>query len=128
MVLIDGDGMIFEDELMQRGEEGGKEAANRLYSKIKEYADGNFDTLPTDCRIVARVYANIKGLSEACSRAGILDSPFMLQEFARGFNGGRVLFDFVDVPHGKDRADAKITSLLAPSLLIRTDTGQTRSS
>ena len=64
-----------------------------------------------DYKIVARVYANQKGLADACHRAGILDRPFVMEEFARGFTGSKQLFDFIDVGSGKDRADEKITGL-----------------
>jgi hypothetical protein len=58
---------------------------------------------------VARIYANLKGLAEACYRAGAVDSPNLIVEFVRGFTHCKQLFDFVDVGPGKDRADDKLT-------------------
>ena len=110
-MLIDGDGMIFEDRLIQKGEAGGKEAAGILWNAVREYVQHNIPGISSDYKIVARVYANLKGLGDACSRAGILDSPCIIEDFARGFTGSKQLFDFIDVGSGKDRADDKVSGL-----------------
>ena len=109
LVLIDGDGMIFEDQYIQRGESGGKEAATLLWGFVRDYVTQKIPDLSSDYKIITRVYANIKGLGEACHRSGILDRPSLIEEFARGFTGSKQLFDFVDVGMGKDRADDKIS-------------------
>ena len=109
LALIDGDGMIFDDQLIQRGESGGKEAANRLGNEIREYCSQYNENLAPDYRIVVRVYANLKGLADVCYRTGIIESQHILEGFVRGFTGSKALFDFVDVGSGKDRADEKIT-------------------
>lgn len=59
-------------------------------------------------QVVVRVYANLKGLADACTKTGLISSPAQLEEFARGFTRGKTLFDFVDVGYGKDRADGKV--------------------
>ncbi|KAI4151036.1 MAG: hypothetical protein LQ341_000985 [Variospora aurantia] len=110
-VLIDGDGMIFEDELMRRGELGGKEAATKLWNAIKDHMHEKLPSIPSDCRIVTRIYANLKGLAEICYKSGIVERINTIEDFYRGFTGSKILFDFVDVGHGKDRADEKITEL-----------------
>ena len=123
LVLIDGDGMIFEDHLIQRGEAGGKEAAGILWNAVREYVQHNIPGISSDYKIVVRVYANLKGLSDACTRAGILDSPHTMEDFTRGFTGSKQLFDFIDVGSGKDRADDKVSGLFlgtTPSLTILT--------
>ncbi|MCJ1411249.1 hypothetical protein MMC19_005337 [Ptychographa xylographoides] len=112
LVLIDGDGMIFEDHYIQGGEEGGKEAASMLWGAVRDYVHQNIPGLPSDYKIVARVYANLNGLSDACNKAGIIDNPHLMREFARGFTGTKQLFDFIDVGSGKDRADDKVSELL----------------
>ena len=109
LVLIDGDGMIFEDALVQRGEAGGKEAAGQLWTAVREHVRRNSPDLSSEYKIVARLYANLKGLGETCRKAGIVDDSSILEDFARGFTGSKQLFDFVDVGAGKDRADEKIT-------------------
>ncbi|KAI4197462.1 MAG: hypothetical protein LQ350_005901 [Teloschistes chrysophthalmus] len=111
LVLIDGDGMIFEEDYIQKGEMGGKEAAAVLWNKINDHIHDKLPQIPADCKIVTRVYANMKGLADACYRSGMADRPGLIEEFYRGFTGSKILFDFIDVGPGKDRADDKITEL-----------------
>lgn len=110
MVLLDGDGMIFQDHFLQNGEQGGKDAANQLWAALTQYIARNFPNISSP-KIVARIYANVRGLGFACYQAGIADSPSAIEDFVRGFNESRLLFDFVDVGNGKDRADGKISGL-----------------
>lgn len=121
LLLIDGDGMIFEDKLIDQGEVGGREAAGHLWNAITDHIHQNIPDLGSDYRIVTRIYANLKGLGEVCNKAGILSRPSLMDEFARGFTGSKQLFDFVDVGMGKDRADDKISgtigSLFPPKLI-----------
>lgn len=111
LVLIDGDGMIFEDNLLRKGELGGKEAAAGLWNGIKDHVHNELPDTPSDCRIVTRIYANMKGLSEVCWRAGLVEKASLIEEFYRGFTGSKILFDFIDVGPGKDRADEKINGI-----------------
>ncbi|KAI4189031.1 MAG: hypothetical protein LQ348_003854 [Seirophora lacunosa] len=110
-VLIDGDGMIFEDELIGKGELGGKEAATKLWNAIKDHMHEKLPDIPSECRIVTRIYANLKGLADVCYKSGMVERTSTIEDFYRGFTGSKILFDFVDVGHGKDRADEKITEL-----------------
>jgi hypothetical protein len=110
LVLVDGDGLIFEDHLLQKGEAGGKEAAGQLWSAIRNHMHRqNLPDIPNDYKIVTRVYANLRGLSNICKLTGIIDNSATMEEFARGFTGSKQLFDFVDVGFGKDRADEKVS-------------------
>ncbi|KUJ21578.1 uncharacterized protein LY89DRAFT_378088 [Mollisia scopiformis] len=104
MVLIDGDGMIFNEALIRLGIEGGKQAATQLRNTILENCPDATDQL----EIMAKVCANITGLSKAMCRDGSLNSPDELRDFTLGFTQGKASFDFVDVGHGKERADSKI--------------------
>lgn len=61
---------------------------------------------------MAKVCANVSGLTKAMRRDGALDSPDDLREFALGFTQGKASFDFIDVGHGKERADSKIKGFL----------------
>ncbi|KAH0547914.1 hypothetical protein GP486_008345 [Trichoglossum hirsutum] len=108
LVLLDGDGMIFEDRFLQKAEEGGKEAAGMLSFSLRESIQRSMPSLSHDIRIVVRVYANTKGLARACALAGIVASPAVMEQFARGFTQSQPLFDFVDTGEGKERADYKI--------------------
>ena len=115
LVLIDGDGMIFDDHLIQKGEVGGKEAAGQLWTAVRDYVHQKMTGLSSDYKIVTRIYANLKGLGDVCYRSGIIESPGILEDFMHGFTGGKQLFDFIDVGSGKDRADDKICGdLLVP--------------
>lgn len=109
LVLIDGDGMIFHEHFLSKGEEGGRQAVAVLRSSTDLYAREQMPELPVDFKIVTRMYANVKGLADRCSRSGLVSSPAMLEDFVRGFTRGNTLFDFVDVGPGKDRADEKVS-------------------
>jgi hypothetical protein len=108
MVLIDGDGMIFNNELLRLGEEGGRKAATQVKANISRFLRTEKEGCPSEFKVVARVYANVRGLSETLVRAGILSSSLIFEEFVRGFTRGDALCDFIDVGAGKDRADLKI--------------------
>lgn len=109
LVLIDGDGMIFHEHYLARGEEGGRSAAQVLRSSTEIYTREQMPDLPADIKIVTRMYANVKGLADLCCRAGLVASPTLIKDFVRGFTRGNPLFDFVDVGPGKDRADEKVS-------------------
>ncbi|MDI1489480.1 MAG: hypothetical protein OHK93_008759 [Ramalina farinacea] len=111
LVLIDGDGTIFNDKLLAKGEAGGKDAAAYLWSSVSQFVHERIPDLATDYKIVTRVYANLKGLGDVCQRAGLVETPAVINDFARGFTGSKQLFDFVDVGVGKDRADDKISEI-----------------
>jgi len=112
LVLIDGDGMIFNTSFLREAEAGGKKAAAVFHDAVQQWAAASVIDCPTDVQIVVRVYANLKGLSDACTKAGLVTHPGQLEEFARGFTRGKTLSDFVDVGYGKDRADGKVTETL----------------
>lgn len=80
-----------------------------LQEAVIDYVNNHLSDLPSDTKVVTRIYANVKGLADVCCRAGLVDDPLKVEEFARGFTRGRMLFDFVDVGYGKDRADDKLT-------------------
>ena len=101
--------MIFDDKLLSKGESGGKEAAGLLSNSVTDYVHRHIGNIPSGYKIVARIYANLKGLGSVCQRSGIIDRSEVIEDFARGFTGTKKLFDFVDVGMGKDRADDKIS-------------------
>ncbi|KAL5381134.1 hypothetical protein DPSP01_007388 [Paraphaeosphaeria sporulosa] len=112
LILIDGDGMIFENEFLQKGLAGGKQAAVSLYSTIATYIERETRTIPPTSRVLCRIYANVKGLADVLVRAGIVNKAAQFEDFTRGFTNGRTFFDFIDVGPGKDRADDKIIETL----------------
>ncbi|KAL0470197.1 hypothetical protein QR685DRAFT_246664 [Neurospora intermedia] len=104
VVLIDGDCCLFKEALIRQGVEGGKKAAYALRSAILEQC-GDF---AGNMEVIAKVYANLGGLAKAMRRNGCLEAEETLKEFTIGFTQGKATFDFVDVGHGKERADNKI--------------------
>lgn len=109
--------MIFNNLILQDGEKGGRQAAWLLKDSIKKWALQFEPELPSDYRIVVRVYANVSGLADVLVRAGIVKHASTFEDFTRGFTRSDNLFDFVDVGSGKDRADAKIIDGLKLTLL-----------
>jgi hypothetical protein len=58
--------------------------------------------------IIAKVVTNLAGLGKAMVRDGCLENGSDLKEFALGFTQAKASFDFIDVGHGKERADSKV--------------------
>ncbi|QDS75291.1 hypothetical protein FKW77_001220 [Venturia effusa] len=108
LVLVDGDGYNFTDQLIRSG---GVDAAQQLHQQIEEY----LPRLGTDiarCRIMVRMYANLQGLSKASARANLCGGEARaLAPFTTGFTRARELFDFVDAGDKKEAADFKIREL-----------------
>ncbi|KAM0651513.1 hypothetical protein ACHAO3_003695 [Verticillium nonalfalfae] len=107
LVLLDGDGLIFQDHFLQAGIEGGKKAAYALRRAIVSLC-GQF---ADEVEIVAKVCANLTGLARAMRRDGCIEAEFDLKDFALGFTQAKAHFDFIDVGYGKERADSKIKEL-----------------
>lgn len=104
MVLIDGDGTFFLDEYIKQGVEGGKKAAKALRSAIIDQCSD----LDDDVEVLAKVCANLNGLAKTMTRHGVVDNHEELRNFMLGFTQAKASFDFIDVGHGKERADSKI--------------------
>jgi hypothetical protein len=60
---------------------------------------------------MAKVCTNVAGLSKALLRDESIDSPDVFKDFTIGFTQGKASFEFVDVGHGKERADSKIRGI-----------------
>ncbi|KAK3683924.1 hypothetical protein B0T22DRAFT_501279 [Podospora appendiculata] len=104
VVLIDGDGLLFKENFIRQGIEGGKQAAYALRTAILKECGQH----ASGVEVIAQVFANLEGLARAMRRDGSLDSESSLKDFSLGFTQGKATFDFVDVGHGKERADNKI--------------------
>jgi hypothetical protein len=100
--------MVFGDELIRAGEPGGRVAAYRLYEAVLGHIQHEKDYIPTQCRVICRVYADLQGLADTLLRNGVIEDVDTVSQFARGFTQCRALFDFIDVGHGKGYADKKI--------------------
>ncbi|KAI9655922.1 MAG: hypothetical protein M1831_004767 [Alyxoria varia] len=112
LVLIDGDGMIFREDLLNRGEAGGQEAAQALHDSIVACIHTQHPDFPSDTRIAVRVYGNVQTLGDACYKAGLLHRPSTFSDFAKGFTGFKELVDFIDVGSGTMSTNVKVAETL----------------
>ena len=98
-ILVDGDGAKFRDSLLRDPITGAAEAAQNLKQQVRDHLKGTpLDS--EDVPIVARIFANIKGLGNALRQD--------MFSFAENFTNSRAEFDFVNVGRGKENADSKI--------------------
>ncbi|KAK4188807.1 hypothetical protein QBC35DRAFT_182171 [Podospora australis] len=107
VVLIDGDGLLFQDNFVRQGVLGGKLAAYALRSAILEQCGPH----AKDVEVIAKVYVNLAGLCRAMRRDGAIENESDLKDFSLGFTQAKASFDFIDVGHGKERADNKIKEM-----------------
>ena len=109
LVLVDGDGYVFDDDLVNSGAEGGQEAARILNDTIKfSLRQRGLE----HCSIMVRVYANLVGLSKSLSRAKLIGAEKRsLAPFVASFNRSNELFDFVDAGEFKENADSKVRAM-----------------
>jgi hypothetical protein len=109
LVLVDGDGYIFQSKFFQNKESGGAEAAQQLLSDVKTYVKANpSKDISVDFEVMVNVYANKKGLAKTLTEAGYLSAEAELESFFRQFNQSQPLFHFIDCGYGKESADAKL--------------------
>ncbi|QRV84855.1 hypothetical protein RhiJN_12871 [Ceratobasidium sp. AG-Ba] len=100
LCLIDGDGCIFNENLLMLGAEGGRDAAFRLRQHIITHYGSNQDLL-------VHIFFNREGLGKTLkSFLGI--QPGTFSAFITGFNTASPLMSMLDVGAGKEAADAKI--------------------
>ncbi|KAG8964103.1 hypothetical protein FRC03_002235 [Tulasnella sp. 419] len=113
--LIDGDGVIFSEDLIGQGREGGREAATKLSQEIRNFINSGQASTgnppPNLFQLYVVIYFNATGLSKILSNNNIC-SEGQLTEFMEGFNQANPLFTMVDVGRGKEAADAKLKESL----------------
>ena len=110
LVLVDGDGYIFEDDLIRDGADGGTRAAKRLSDAVEHSLRRKGIE---KCDVIIRVYANLVGLSKALYKAGLCGAEKRsLAPFTAGFNRAYGLSDFVDAGELKENADFKLRAML----------------
>ncbi|KAK1973294.1 hypothetical protein LZ30DRAFT_611260, partial [Colletotrichum cereale] len=84
VMLVDGDGYVFDQSFLSDGADGGSRAAQSLVEAIKSSLEGKG---LEGCNILLRIYANLTGLSKTLSRAGLATNdkrsiaPFVAGEF-----------------------------------------------
>lgn len=110
IVLLDGNKTIFLDQYVRAGEQGGKDAANKLATDLGAYVSENLPNVASP-KLVVRIFANVKGLGNTYLQAGIIDKTSVMDDFVRGFNESGLLFDFIDVGQSKGSAEDKISGM-----------------
>ena len=109
--MIDGDGILFTKDLLSRGEKGGKDAAVALSNSLHNFASENLGHLESP-KLIVRIYANFSSLSEALIGHKIIDKLSTFDDFVKGFNSTKLLFDFVDAGTKKDATGDKLSEML----------------
>ncbi|KAI4923545.1 hypothetical protein J4E85_008584 [Alternaria conjuncta] len=115
-VLIDGDCMLFNDDLVKAGLDGGKRAASLLKQAVEEELRSSLPAVAHHMQVVIRVYANMKGLAKTYKDAEVLPQLASFDEFVRGFNMGDPMCDYVDAGNGKECSDEKIKAMFRHDL------------
>lgn len=110
LVLIDGDGYVFNESLVSQGIDGGRNAAQLLHESIK----ASLQIKGLDhCQIMVRVWANLAGLSKTLHKSGLAGpEKRSLTPFVASFNRSYGLFDYVDAGEWKENADFKLRAML----------------
>ncbi|KAI8943515.1 hypothetical protein NX059_001512 [Plenodomus lindquistii] len=112
LALIDGDGAIFQDALLQAAHgDGGSEAASRLYHTIQKHMASLYSN-SSHWPIMVQVYLSLEKLAIKLAQVGLIQTPQELRIFAQRFSVNQPLFSIIDVGHGKERADHKIKEML----------------
>ncbi|KAF1828438.1 hypothetical protein BDW02DRAFT_512283 [Decorospora gaudefroyi] len=112
LALIDGDGAIFQDALLQAAAgDGGSEAASRLYHAIRDHVASQYNK-SGNWPVMVQIYLSLDKLAVKLATVGLLRSPQELRAFAQRFSVNQPLFSIIDVGQGKERADHKIKEML----------------
>ncbi|KAJ5298520.1 uncharacterized protein N7443_006640 [Penicillium atrosanguineum] len=110
VVLLDGEGIIFKDEYLQQGEEGGRSAAKALETCMRSYLAKNIPSV-AEPRLLTKVFLNVKSFGELCARSGTISEAAAIHDFIRGFNETMSFSEIVDVGSSKNKAYDKIQEM-----------------
>lgn len=100
----------FQDRYLQRGSEGGIDAAHELRDRNRDLMLSTKQTQLQQCQIMVRAYSNVLGLSRVLVRAIIVQNETQaLLEFTTAFTRAQDLFDFVDAGTKKESSDFKLS-------------------
>lgn len=117
VVLIDGDGAIFNTKLIAQGQAGGHVAAQKLSDSITQHLMTSYGA--NHYQLWVYVFLGKRGLADAFGRAGLLAAKTKFDDFIMGFNQAAERFIMLDVGNAKEAADTKIkgTHLCVPHLI-----------
>lgn len=107
VILLDGEGIIFKDEFLQLGEEGGRKAAQQFQTSMHTYLVKNLPSIHTP-KLMTKIYLNVKGFGELCARSGLMSDASAAHEFIRGFNETMSFSEIVDIGSSKNKSLDKI--------------------
>lgn len=108
LMLVDGDGYLFDERLIQQGIAGGEKAAHH-FNKNVQYHFRSRQTLDashekfdgaSNWRIVVKIYMNLEDLAKKLHKAGRITSANLMHDFAIGFTQYQRLFEIVNVGRG----------------------------
>ncbi|KAJ1325008.1 cleavage and polyadenylation specificity factor subunit 4 [Microdochium nivale] len=105
VLLLDGNGLLFKEDYVKRGHEGGVQAAIDLRNVIAAQCN---DTAG-EIKVIAKVYVDTNGLGQLLSDSGAVNSTDIVRDFMLGFAQAETSFDFIDVGHHSDQVRLKIT-------------------
>jgi hypothetical protein len=113
VVLVDGDAYHWAHDLFSNSSvrTPGALAAIRMKNEVTKYILEN--AVPQSSRVIGRVYINESGvITQPRQRVSFKKhQQNLLSLFRIQFTEALPLFDFVDVGHGKERADEKIRGM-----------------
>ncbi|KAI1479191.1 hypothetical protein K445DRAFT_314129 [Daldinia sp. EC12] len=113
IAIIDGDGAVFRDDWIRKGEDGGAMAAHQLRDDIKKHLKESHPNVNVETwHVMVQVVLNLEGLSRKLFCVDLAKSMSELSAFARGFSRAQGLFSFIDVGKGKEQADFKVRETL----------------
>ncbi|KAJ4333352.1 hypothetical protein N0V87_007643 [Didymella glomerata] len=108
LVLIDGNSMLFRDEFIEEGFNGGKRVAALLLKTVREELASRDPFTAHQVQVVARIFADVQRLATTYGETGLIPHTAAFAEFVRGFNVGDAMCDYLDVGSEKGRSDEKI--------------------
>ena len=106
IALLDGDGAIFNPQIVSQGQAGGHSAAQKLSDAIIQHLTSTIGI--HHYQLWVYVFLNKRGLLDTFGRVGLLSAKSKFEEFTLGFNQAAERFIMVDVGGAKEAADAKI--------------------
>ena len=110
LVLVDGDGYVFQDAFLSKRAEGGSAAAQALNDEVQASLQSKG---LEHCQVMVRIYANVFGLSKALAKTGVVGGDSRsIAPFIASFNRSYGLTEFVDAGELKENADSKLRALL----------------
>ncbi|KAF5248904.1 hypothetical protein FANTH_5707 [Fusarium anthophilum] len=106
-IIMDGNGLIFDNRFIKQGREGGKQAAQALLLAVAKLCP----SLPSSFEIFCDVLVNIAEMGRALVNDGSIDEPSLFHEFAIGFTEVKSSFNFIDIGLSKGTLVRKIQGI-----------------